>query len=114
MPASRAITHRRIELPERRERAVAGEQRGLGIVGRGHAFETQVYRAGLAFDPDEVGIELQRRVGDDLEARAVEADAGEREHRGDIDGGGKMRPALARRALAKAHRASSRSTSILT
>src|SRR5206468_1788592 len=48
------VPHRRVELPERGERAVAGEHRRLGVVGRGDTLEAQVDDSSLALDRDEV------------------------------------------------------------
>src|SRR5882672_4835355 len=102
--ASGPIAHRRVELAEGGERAVASEHRGLGIVRRGHALEAQLDSAGAAPDRDEVSVEPESRVGDHFQARAVESDAGERQHRGDVHVRGKMRHALARAALEERHR----------
>ena len=53
-----------------------------------------------------VCVEAERRVGDDFEARAVEADPGHREHRRDVHVRRKMRHAVARRPVEEHRRAS--------
>src|SRR5688572_30765346 len=100
----RSVANRGAERLDCRERAVAGKPGSLGVFRRRHVLEHQGEAPGAPRDADGVGIQLERRVGDHLEARTVRADATERQDGRDVDVLREVRHALARRSFEQRER----------
>src|SRR5258707_15818723 len=80
----RAVSRRGAHGAERRNGAVARQPGSLRVIRGGDVFEDQGDAARVAFHANGVRVDLEARVGHDLEARPLGADASERQHRGDV------------------------------